>query len=451
MHGQRRSSFLTGLTLAAAALSLAGCEAAGLSAPSMPSIPGVSSLFGKEPPPPMPGHRISVLSSSETTGATAVVEAKEPVLIPAPHANDSWSQPGGVASNSPGHLAFSGAGRRLWRGDAGTGSSSSGRITAIPIVYDGKVFTLDREGLVTAFSMNGGELWHISLKPEDEKASSGYGGGLAAESGRIYAASGFGTVSALSTSGKPLWTKNLGVPIRTSPTASGGKVFIVNTESQLFALDGADGREVWSVRGLPEGAEILTNVSPAVSGNTVVVSFSSGEVMAIDANSGQQKWVDSLSGGGAATTITSIGEAARPVIDGNMVLASSQSGRLIATAVASGERLWSRDLRSDQTPAVAGDSVFVVDTGGRLYALARMTGKVRWVTPLPEARMWTGPALAGGKLWVISNKGLLVGVDAASGQIAAKADMDTPVYIPPAIANGRMFVLTDKARLIAMN
>jgi outer membrane protein assembly factor BamB len=417
----------------------------------MPSIPGVSSLFGEKQAPPMPGHRISVLSSGDTTAATATVEAKEPVLLPEPRANASWSQPGGVASNAPGHLAFSGTGRRLWRGDAGSGSSSSGRITAIPIVVNGKVFTLDRKGRVTAFSMNGSELWNVSLRPEDEKSSSGYGGGLAAEGDRIYAASGFGTVTALSTSGKLLWTKKLGVPIRSSPTASGGKVFVVNTESQLFALNGADGSEVWSMRGLPEGAEILSNVSPAVSGNVAVVSFSSGEVMALDANSGQQKWVDSVSSRGAATTITSIGEAARPVIANDIVFASSQSGRLIATAIRSGERVWSRDIRSDQTPAVAGDTVFVVDTGGRLYALARKTGKVRWVTPLPKARMWTGPALAGGKLWVISNNGLMVAVDARSGQIAGKADLDTSVYIPPVVASGRMFVLTDKARLVAMN
>ena len=451
MHGQRPPRFLTGLALAAA-ISMAGCEAAGLSTPSMPSIPGVSSLFGKEADPPLPGHRISVLSSAETTGATTDVEAKEAVLLPEPQSNASWSQPGGVASNSPGHLAFSGNGKQVWREDAGSGSSSGGRITAIPIVHDGKVFTLDRRGLVTAFAMNGGELWHVSLKPEDEKADSGYGGGLAADGDKVYAATGFGTVTALSISGgKQLWTKNLGVPIRTSPTASGGKVFVVNSESQLFALNGADGKEMWTGRGLPEGAEILTNVSPAVAGNLVVVSFPSGEVTALDANTGQQKWTDSVSGGGATTTITSIGEAARPVIDGDMVLASSQAGRLIATAIKSGERVWSRDLRSDQTPAVAGDTVFVVDTGGRLYALARKTGKIRWVATLPEARIWTGPTLAGGKLWVISNKGLLVGVEAKTGQIATKTDLDVPVYIQPIVANGRMFVLTDKARLIAMN
>jgi hypothetical protein len=50
-----------------------------------------------------------------------------------------------------------------------------------------------------------------------------------------------------------------------------------------------------------------------------------------------------------------------------------------------------------------------------------------------------------------SNKGLLVGVDATSGQIATQRDLDNPVFISPIVANGRMFVLTDKANLIAMN
>ena len=59
--------------------------------------------------------------------------------------------------------------------------------------------------------------------------------------------------------------------------------------------------------------------------------------------------------------------------------------------------------------------------------------------------------MAGGKLWLASNKGLLVGVDAASGKVVTKRDLDTPVYISPVVAGGRMFVLTDKADLIAMN
>jgi outer membrane protein assembly factor BamB len=447
MTGHFYPRFITGLALLTA-LGLAGCEAAGLSTPSMPSF-GLGGLFDKKEPP-LPGERISVLSSEGST-ATAV-ESKEPVILPNPQNNASWTQPGGVASNSPGHLVFAGSGRPVWHEDAGAGSDSSGRVSAIPIVYDGKVFTLDRRGRVSAFSMGGGELWHTSVAPEDEKEDSGYGGGLAADNGKIFVATGFGSVTALSANGgKPLWTKKLGVPIRTSPTAANGKVFVANVESQLFALAGEDGKELWTSRGLPEGAEILSNVSPALAGNTLVVSYPSGEVVALDVTNGQQRWSDSVSGGAVGSSAASIGDAGRPVIDGDIVFAASQSGRVIATSLKSGERVWSKDLRSDQAPCVVGDTVFVVDMTGRIFALGRKTGKTRWVATLPESRVWSGPVLASGKLWVVSDKGILVAVDAKSGQVGNKADLDNPVYIPPVVANGRMFILSDKARLIAVN
>jgi outer membrane protein assembly factor BamB len=301
--------------------------------------------------------------------------------------------------------------------------------------------------------MSGGRLWRTDLKPEEEKAESGFGGGLAAEGDTLYVATGFGSVVAINTgSGKPVWTKPLGVPIRTSPTVANGKVFVVNTESELFALSATDGTQLWTARGLPEGASILSNVSPAVSGNMLVVSYASGELTAFDIATGQQKWTDSVSGSAiSGLSLTAIGDAARPVIDDGIVFAGSRSGRMIATSLKNGERVWSRDIQAAQTPWVAGGTVFVLDTNSRIYALERKTGKIRWVTGLPTAKTWSGPTLAGGKLWMASNKGLLVGVDATSGQIATQRDLDNPVFISPIVANGRMFVLTDKANLIAMN
>lgn len=447
MTGQLRHGLKIGLMLAAT-IALSGC---GESGPSLPSIPGLSSLIGESDKPPLPGERVSVLSS-DTTASTGNVESKEPVVLPAAQENASWSQPGGVASNAPGHLAYSGGAKTIWTDDAGAGSNSDGRITALPIVHGGKVFTLDREGRVTAFSMGGGTVWKVNLAPDSEKAEGGFGGGLAAEGEKLYVATGFGTVVALNIgNGKPLWTKSLNVPIRASPTVASGKVFVVNSESELFALSAENGAQLWTSRGLPEGASVLSNVSPAVSGNTLVVSYASGEVVALDINSGQQRWTDSVTGGAVGPSLTTIGDAARPVIVDGVVFAASRAGRIIATNLKSGDRVWSRDIRAVQTPWVAGSSVFVVDTNSRMYALDRKSGKVKWTTTLPAAKGWSGPTLAGGKLWVASNKGLLVGVDATTGQVATQRDLENAVYISPIVANGRMFVLTDKARLIAMN
>lgn len=429
---------------ASAMLLLAGC---GATSPSLPELP---SIFGEKEEAKLPGKRVAVLSASNR-GIGSTAESKEPVVLPKPEKNASWSQPGGSVTNAPGHLAFSGSGKKIWSGDIGTGSSSDGKIIALPIVYGGKVFTLDSEGQVSAFSLGGRRAWQTDLTPENEKSESGFGGGLAAEGDKIFAATGFGTVVALSQkAGKVLWTKSLGVPVRSSPTVSKGKLFVVNTESELYAMSVNNGEELWRARGLPEGAATLSNVSPAISGNTLVVSYPSGEVVAFDAKTGQPRWSDSVSGGVGAS-ITAIGDASRPVIDKGVVFAGSRSGRLVATKLETGERVWSRELQATQTPWVAGDSVFVVDTGNNLYALGRKDGKVRWAATLPKARTWSGPTLAGGKLWLASNEGLLIGVDAKTGKVATKRDLDEPVFISPVVAGGRMFVLTDDADLIAMN
>ena len=134
--------------------------------------------------------------------------------------------------------------RQTWSADAGTGSSSSGKLTASPIVYEGRVYTLDAAARVTAFSATGGAaVWRSNVTPDKEKSEKGYGGGLAVDGGRLYAATGFGTVVALDpASGKKLWEKALGVPIRSSPTAANERVFVVTTDGRVVCLS-ACGRQ----------------------------------------------------------------------------------------------------------------------------------------------------------------------------------------------------------------
>jgi outer membrane protein assembly factor BamB len=124
---------------------------------------------------------------------------------------------------------------------------------------------------------------------------------------------------------------------------------------------------------------------------------------------------------------------------------------MIATSESNGERLWTRNIGSTQMPWVAGDTVYVVDLGGKLWALSRSDGAVRWATDLPPGGRWSGPVLAGGRLWLVSGDGLLIGADARSGQVLSNLDLGTAVYVSPVVAGGRMYILADNATLIALN
>ncbi|MEO1281123.1 MAG: PQQ-binding-like beta-propeller repeat protein [Pseudomonadota bacterium] len=444
-------------------IGLAGCGG------GLPTLPKISQLNPfQEVQKPLPGRRRPVLQTNATAAVPSELASADTSIVLAPQsANDAWSQPGGTPGNAPGNLAFSGSPKRVWSASAGSGSSTSGRVLATPIIYQGKAFTLDANGLVRAFNVaSGARVWQQSLVPDSEKnagsgvfsltfsssSTGGYGGGLAADNGRLYAASGFGRIVALDpATGKQLWERSLGTPVRASPTAVGDRVFVVTTEGRFFCLSGVDGAELWAVRGIPQQASRVINVSPAVDGNLVVVPYPSGDLMALNVADGAPAWTESLARSRGNSQLASLSNAARPVIDNGTVFAVGHAGRMIATQADSGERLWSIDVAGTQAPWVSGDSVFVVDTSGRLLAVSRSTGAVRWTAKLPGSRTWSGPTMAGNLLWLTSDQGALVGVDALTGRVTAQQSVGSKMFIPPIVAQGRMLLLTDSAQLVAYN
>ena len=443
-HGLRSFAMLT-----LVAVTLAACADAGDSF-KMPKISDLNPF--KKPETVLAGKRVDVLTSNEDIEIASNPDAAAGGL-PAEFANDNWSQPGGVASNAPGNLALSGSPRAAWQSSIGEGSSKRGRLTASPIVIGGRVFTLDAKGLVSAFNATGGgRVWAVDLTPETESDTQGYGGGLAAEADVIYAATGYGTVVALSAAGgQKVWEKSLGSPIRTSPTVADGRVFVNTAEGEFYCLQASDGVELWHFRGVPQVASILNNASPAVSGDMVVVPYPSGEVVALKVATGEPYWAESVANGGNTSSLASLADPARPVIDGETVFAVGHSGKMIATSQKSGARLWSLAIPGKQMPWVAGNSIYVVDTKGRLRAVSRAKGETIWVAKLGADQSWSGPTLAGGRLWLASSKGTLVSVDAISGKVLEQRDLGGPVYIAPVVAGGRMYVLTDTATLIGLN
>jgi len=425
-----------------AGLALSGCG------DSMPRLQDLNPFAEKEVP--LPGKRVAVLRQETITSDAAA--AGKPVVLPPAQANETWSQPGGVASNAPGHLALASSPKSEWSVGVGTGSSFYGKLTASPIVYDGRVYALDAAGQVTAVSVSGGSVvWRATTTPPNEKAEEGFGGGLAADAGRVYAATGFGTVVAFEArSGKKLWEKSMDTPFRASPTATAERVFAMTKEGRVYCLSGSDGTELWHFAGVGERASILVNTSPAVDGDTVIVPYPTGDLIALHASNGQPMWQETLARTRTASSLSALSDAARPVLLGGVVYAVGHGGRMVATAQQSGERIWSATVASIQQPWVAGDSVFVVDTSGQLVAITRNDGKIRWSTRL-SAGTWSGPVLAGHRLWLTSSKGELVGVEPDSGKIASTQNVGTAVFIAPVVAGNRMYVLTDNARLHAFH
>ncbi|MEJ1970220.1 MAG: PQQ-binding-like beta-propeller repeat protein [Rhizomicrobium sp.] len=422
------------------------------------------------------GERISVMTIDETLRIDDTLKGVD-VVLPPPYKNDAWPEPGGYASNAMYHLEAPGPLAVVWTQDAGKGSDADSRLTAAPIVAEGRVFVLDSAAHVFAFNVaSGTPLWDAPVAPvgKDETyffgmfgnsntidPSKGAGGGIAYDDGKLFVTSGFGEVVALDArTGKTLWKQDLGVPIMNAPAANGGRVFVSTQENHFYALAESDGRRLWDHTGISESAGILESTSAAVAGEYVMAPYSSGEIYALRVVNGRPAWNDMLTHSGVATALSELDDiAGRPVVDRDVVFAISHSGVMAAISLNTGERLWSRDIGGIQTPWAAGDYVYVLTSDQQLICLTRKEGKVKWIHQLQRwentedksgAITWSGPVLVSDRLVVVSSKGIAAAVSPYTGELLGKMEIPDGTLIAPVVAGGMLFLYTSSAQLVAL-
>ena len=409
---------------------------------------------------PIIGERIAILSSEADIGiddATAAI----PMTLPPAQVNADWSQPGGSPSKAPGHLALGATLGQAWSVSIGAGAGKASRLASAPVVSGGKVFTIDTNSIVRAFDeRNGAQLWSTQFGTAPKGGSSLFGGGVAVDAGRVFATNGLGFVAALDAgNGGKVWQVRLGGPLRGAPSVANGTIYAMSQDNQLYSLKQADGTTNWSAAAALEIAGVFGTAAPAIAQGTVIAGFSSGELNAYRYENGRMVWQDTLSRTSIRTSVSSLADVdADPVIDNGQVFALGQGGRMVALDLVSGQRIWELNLAGISTPCVIGDWVFAVTDEAKVVAVARATGKVRWITQLPRYQNqkgkkgqinYEGPVIAGDRLILAGSNGALINVNPADGKFEGQTRAAGPVSLSPVVANKTLYVLTDNGRLTA--
>jgi outer membrane protein assembly factor BamB len=415
---------------------------------------------GGPPTTPVVGERIAVLAT-ETDVAIDPATAAMPMALPAPAANSEWGQSGGNASKSMGHVDLGPSPTRIWLASAGAGTTLRARLASAPVVAQGQVYTIDTTATVRAFDANSGApIWQTRFGVEPGNEPALFGGGVAHGQGRIFATNGLGFVAAFdATTGSLIWQVRPGGPLRGAPTVVADTLYVLSQDNQIYSLRPEDGATNWSQAAALEIAGVFGSSAPAFAQGTVVAGFSSGELVAYRFENGRVVWQDALARTTIRTSVSALSDInADPVIDSGQVIAIGQGGRMVALELITGQRMWELNLAGIATPWVAGDWVFVVTDDGKLLAIARATGRVRWMTQLPQFRReraqagpisYEGPILAGGRLILASNQGALIFVDPVTGGVQGQVDVGAGVSLPPVVANNTLYLLDDNARLHA--
>ncbi len=410
----------------------------------------------------LPGERLSLRDG--LPGAETAVEANraQPLRLPAAQMNASWTQRGGSAQHRITQPALAANLTQVFAVPVGDGNSRRARITAEPVVENGRVFTLDARGHVAATSTEGAALWATDLTTTVTGAGDASGGGLAVAGARLFVTTGFGTISALDvTTGAIVWTQDLQAPGTSAVAVYRDLVYVMSRDSRAWAIDAGNGRVVWQIAGTPSTANFAGGAGPAVGGGYVVFPFSSGEVMAAFPNGGLRRWVSVVSGQRLETSASNISDiAADPVIDGSRVYVGNYSGRLGALDLATGERIWTANEGATGPVWPAGGSLFAVNDLNELIRVSDSDGSVIWRVALPNfvkdnpkrrraVYAHFGPVLAGGRLIVASSDGYLRSFDPVSGALIGETALPDGAASAPVVAGGVLYVLSEKGELLA--
>ncbi|MFN3685008.1 MAG: PQQ-binding-like beta-propeller repeat protein [Fimbriimonadaceae bacterium] len=229
------------------------------------------------------------------------------------------------------------------------------------------------------------------------------------EGERVFVAVGGRVYAVDRESGNQVWRFPVADPIdgnfRTTPILVDGVLVAAATNKQVYGIDPGTGEMKWLYIA-PVG---IIGDPVAVAGKFVAFAMSDNSVMALEAATGKNVWENpqrifaGIVGGMAS--------------HGSNILIQTGDNKLIAKSVTNQRTQWERRfgvLTTDVTPAVYGDSVFVLN-GQWLSVLNAVTGNPKWQRNVGSYLTFTAGVTAD-MVAVVTREGTLFAFETATGR-----------------------------------
>lgn len=226
------------------------------------------------------------------------------------------------------------------------------------------------------------------------------------------------------------WRANLGagsnnrVHLAAPPVIAGGRLFFLDADHRVHAIDARNGSRAWnvSVRGESRDRNARGG-GVAYSSGRLFVTTGYGTIVALDAGTGNEVWRTS---GGAPFH-------SAPTAVGGRVFAITNDSELMSFDAGTGEVQWTFQaiaetarILSAPSVAVEGDTVVAPFASGEVLAFLAANGRRLWSDALSRAGALTSlsaindvagrPVVVGGIAYAVSHSGVIAAIDVRSGQ-----------------------------------
>ncbi|MGI5308288.1 outer membrane protein assembly factor BamB [Rheinheimera sp. WS51] len=319
-----------------------------------------------------------------------------------------------------------------------------------PLIVEQTVYAASREGIVAAYDLNSGKRkWQFDLrKPDGSSAwhsmsrlwsdgNARISGGISYGYNKLYLGTENGEVFSLSPeTGELLWRVEVKGEVLAKPALGEGLVVVATGAGTLIALHPDTGEQRWDFENEQPSLTLRGVGSPVIHAGGVIYGSGSGHVGVVIADRGYQAWEEQISIPEGSTELSRLADVdATPIVTSNAIVAIGYNGELAALDIRTGKALWKREFASFRNMALANDTLYVVDSNGRIAAVNSNSGGEIWTQYGLQKHYLTGATVYKNYIVIGDIEGNLHWLDRSSGDFVARQSMDSSGFYTEAVAS----------------
>ena len=379
--------------------------------------------------------------------------AQKNINLKSPKKNLSWPMHGLNIQNSLGNIYLSGSSDNFLKKKIGKSKFPISDVTTTLLTHNKNIFLSDDTGTIFNVNLNGKINWKKNIykkfyKNIYKRLS------LSIYKNNIYISDNIGFIYSINiNTGKLVWIKNHGIPIKSNLKIFDDKIFLINQDNRILCLNTAEGSILWSVRSISSFIKSQQFLSTAISKKgDLLVLLSSGDLLKIETTRGRLDWSLNITSSMYAHDTDFFASSEIVIIDNDVILAGS--GSLFSFNILNGYLNWKLNINSKIIPIVDGDNVFLISENGYFLNVNKISGEIIWSTHIfktlkkkKRKTKTTGVVMGSNKIYVTTANGYIIICSASSGKVESFIKVGSGITTSPIISGGSLYVLTDKSKL----
>jgi outer membrane protein assembly factor BamB len=173
--------------------------------------------------------------------------------------------------------------------------------------------------------------------------------------------------------GDLLWSYQTSDMVHSTPVALGDKVYFGSFDGHVYALNLQSGTLVWKFRSIGQQYFPKGEMAgfPVIANNSILIGSRDFNLYALDANEGRGNWNKKFDAGWSFSLTP---------VDTVLYVGTAEDRLMLALDIRNGREIWKTNLKLHifGRCAVSPTLVYVPTIWGKLFALDRKSGTVKW-------------------------------------------------------------------------